>query len=62
MFDILPNELVEKIIFYSHPTLSKNIQNDIKNFIFNRKMIRYKSILCEKCYKYHRIPRHFRCF
>lgn len=62
MFDILPIELVDKIIFYSHPTLNRNLQNDIQNFIFNRKITRYKTIVCNKCNKYHRIPRHFTCF
>ena len=34
MFYKLPKELEDKILFLSHPILSKSIQNEIKNYKF----------------------------
>lgn len=37
MFDKLPYELECKILFMAHPTLSKIIQNELKNHKFIKK-------------------------
>ena len=59
----LPEEIILKIIMYSHPILDRNIQNDILeyNFYYNNRQIKRKYINCLKCNRFHRRPRHFYC-
>lgn len=57
---ILPDEIIRKILLYAHPVLNKNIQYDIINYVFIRKIHR-RMRNCGFCNRKHRYPRHFRC-
>jgi|LakMenEpi03Aug12_release.lakeMendotaPanAssembly.Ray.scaffolds.fasta_scaffold3985162_1 hypothetical protein len=61
IFERLPEEIIQKIQFFSHNTMSKELQNEIKNFRFDIHSFLDNSRLCVFCRRYHRYPRHFRC-
>lgn len=56
----LPDEIIHKIITYSHPTLDEKTNDLIKNFTFNFSL-NVCNRFCAICDRQHRIPMHFRC-
>ena len=60
MYTDLPHEIKLKIMLYAHPSISKEMKEEIKIYSFFRK-IRINLVNCNICNRKHRIPKHFRC-
>ena len=60
MYSQLPYGIILKIMLYAHPSVSKEMKDELNMYVFNRKII-VDYVHCNICNREHRIPKHFRC-